>query len=238
MDQRSCVMCQTALTGRQTKYCGRTCAIKSATTVRRTTPRSRSARRSEYASCICVQCGATWRASRAESKLCSPECRSEYYRAIGIRIPDHAREPRLCHLPTDHPVMWCGRADPVWFRSCDDCGSLFTCQRENRLYCSATCRGRAKLRRRNQARGVFDISRADRLAIYERDGWICQLCLEAVDPDLHYLDDWAASLDHIVCQSTTTEPDHSPANLRLAHRWCNTVRGDGSRDTSGLFAVA
>lgn len=25
-----------------------------------------------------------------------------------------------------------------------------------------------------------------------------------------------------------SEPDHSPANLRLAHRWCNSVRGDES----------
>lgn len=69
----------------------------------------------------------------------------------------------------------------------------------------------------------------DRLAIYERDGWVCQLCMEPTDRDLMSTDprnDWAPSLDHIEPQSHALIPDHSPANLRLAHRWCNSVRGD------------
>lgn len=62
--------------------------------------------------------------------------------------------------------------------------------------------------------------------------------MTAVDPGLHWQDDWAASLDHIVPQSATDAPDHSPANLRLAHRWCNLVRGDGTRSIDDLFAIA
>jgi len=65
-----------------------------------------------------------------------------------------------------------------------------------------------------------------RRAIYERDGWMCQLCDDPVDPDLGQSDLWGPTLDHIVCQSWGEEPDHSPGNLRLAHRWCNSVRGD------------
>ncbi|WP_433651042.1 HNH endonuclease [Micromonospora zamorensis] len=72
------------------------------------------------------------------------------------------------------------------------------------------------------------ISRRDRLAIYERDGWICQLCFEPVDREAYHLDDWAPSLDHIIPRSHMLIPDHSPSNLRLAHRWCNAVRGDGT----------
>ncbi|MFC7330808.1 MULTISPECIES: HNH endonuclease [Nocardiopsidaceae] len=82
------------------------------------------------------------------------------------------------------------------------------------------------------------MTRATRLAIYERDGWICQLCSEPVDPDLPYLDNWAASLDHIVCQAWTDEPDHSPENLRLAHRWCNSVRGDETYYETSVLAAA
>lgn len=64
-----------------------------------------------------------------------------------------------------------------------------------------------------------------RLAIYERDDWTCQLCREPIDREVHYLDDWAPSLDHIEPQSHALIPDHSPTNLRTAHRWCNAVRG-------------
>jgi hypothetical protein len=52
------------------------------------------------------------------------------------------------------------------------------------------------------------------------------------------LDDWAPSLDHIEPQSWALIPDHSPANLRLAHRWCNSVRGDLSHYTDDDLRVA
>jgi len=68
------------------------------------------------------------------------------------------------------------------------------------------------------------VSRKVRLGVYERDGWICQLCGEPVDPNLHPNHRYGATLDHIVCQSWTNEPDHSPANLRLSHRTCNSRR--------------
>jgi 5-methylcytosine-specific restriction endonuclease McrA len=76
--------------------------------------------------------------------------------------------------------------------------------------------------------GRFRLPRNVRLAIYRRDEWTCQLCTEPVDPklmDSDPLNDWAPSLDHIDCQSWGVR-DHSPENLRLAHRWCNSVRGD------------
>lgn len=97
-------------------------------------------------------------------------------------------------------------------------------------YCSKKCN------RKDNSKGDF-ISRSERLAIYERDNWTCQLCFEPVDPNLHYLDDWAASLDHIVPRSHMLFPDHSPSNLRLAHRWCNSARGDESNECASVFAA-
>lgn len=75
-------------------------------------------------------------------------------------------------------------------------------------------------------RGRF-VARAVRLEIYERDGWVCQLCAQPVDRDLPANDRMAASLDHVVPQSTVLFPNHAPSNLRLAHRSCNAVRGPG-----------
>lgn len=89
-------------------------------------------------------------------------------------------------------------------------------------FCSRRC-GKAS---HKQARGQFSISPVRRLAIYERDGWTCQLCGDPVDRALGPSDAWGATLDHIECQSWTLVPDHSEANLRLAHRMCNSVRGD------------
>lgn len=78
-----------------------------------------------------------------------------------------------------------------------------------------------------RCRGAGDswyVSEADRLAIYERDGWDCQICLQPVDRDSHFLSDWYPTLDHIVPQSVRA--DHSPENLRLCCRYCNLARGD------------
>ena len=80
-------------------------------------------------------------------------------------------------------------------------------------------------RRSDGAHGHF-IPRAERLGIYERDGWVCQLCGHPVDPTLHFNDRMAATLDHVEPQSMALIPDHSPSNLRLAHRACNSRRNN------------
>ena len=83
----------------------------------------------------------------------------------------------------------------------------------------------AKARFRNPAKRS-PVSRAVRLAIYERDEWTCQLCAEPVDPNLPVNDRMSPTLDHIECQSWSLIPDHSERNLRLAHRACNASRGN------------
>lgn len=81
----------------------------------------------------------------------------------------------------------------------------------------ALCRG-------NRPGYNIKIAPAARRAVYERDGWTCQICAEPVDPDAPANSTWDATLDHIVPRSLGGSDD--PGNLRLAHRWCNSVRGD------------
>lgn len=116
---------------------------------------------------------------------------------------------------------------------CAQCFAYFVRRGAPSRFCSGACR--------RKARGSFKIALRDRLAIYERDAWTCQLCAEPVEPDLMATDplnDWAPSLDHIEPQSWALIPDHSPSNLRLAHRWCNSVRGDLSHYNDSDLRVA
>lgn len=78
------------------------------------------------------------------------------------------------------------------------------------------CRKRIK-------RGI-DIRPADRLAIYNRDGWACGFCSEPVDPAAKHPDPWAPSLDHITPRSKGGSDE--AGNLRLLHRYCNGVRSN------------
>ena len=95
-------------------------------------------------------------------------------------------------------------------------------------FCRPQCARSHHKAQRRARRGQFSVSPTVRLSIYERDGWDCQLCGEPVNPGLGPSHPWGATLDHIECQSWTLVPDHSPSNLRLAHRMCNSVRGSRS----------
>ena len=59
----------------------------------------RAAKLREYHDVTCVQCGREFRSARTTGKLCSDQCRSEWYRAN-----DFGARQTVCHLPTDHPV--------------------------------------------------------------------------------------------------------------------------------------
>lgn len=62
-----------------------------------------------------------------------------------------------------------------------------------------------------------------RLAIYERDEWVCQLCHDPIDREAGRNEHFAPSLDHIIPKSKGG-PDTND-NLRTAHRICNAIRG-------------
>jgi 5-methylcytosine-specific restriction endonuclease McrA len=63
------------------------------------------------------------------------------------------------------------------------------------------------------------------LRIAERDGWMCWLCGLPVDPESPQHADESASLDHV--EPLSQGGSNSIHNLRIAHRACNTLRGDG-----------
>lgn len=70
-----------------------------------------------------------------------------------------------------------------------------------------------------RAREEARIERFDPLEIYGRDGWLCGICGEAVDPAALHPDPLSASLDHVVPLSKGG--DHTRENSVLAHLICN-----------------
>ncbi len=67
-----------------------------------------------------------------------------------------------------------------------------------------------------------------RLAVLERDGWICQYCGERVTQE-------NATLDHYVPQSKGGT--HAKANLRTACHACNSIKSGKSFDEAAPFIL-
>lgn len=76
-----------------------------------------------------------------------------------------------------------------------------------------------RLRYQMEASAPFTVSE-----IYERDGWVCQLCWVPVRSDLRYPDPQSASLDHVI--PIARGGTHTPENVQLAHLVCNQRKQD------------
>lgn len=60
--------------------------------------------------------------------------------------------------------------------------------------------------------------------VYDRDGWVCGICTEPVDPLLKWPDPFSASLDHVVPLSLGGT--HTYDNVQCAHLRCNVSKGN------------
>lgn len=121
-----------------------------------------------------------------------------------------------------------GRPEPVRKRTddwtCESCGVVFDPRSNSQRFHSVSCRDKASGRIRQW------IKPAERLAIYERDGFVCWLCDERVDPDDFDVNDDGyyvfghryPTLDHVQPRSRGGSDDSD--NLRTAHHICNSRR--------------
>lgn len=82
----------------------------------------------------------------------------------------------------------------------------------------------AERTRRYQARKMAaTVEKVDYGAIGERDGWICGICSEPVDPTLRGRTSRSVSFDHIVPLSKGGK--HMAENIQPAHFGCNSRKG-------------
>jgi 5-methylcytosine-specific restriction endonuclease McrA len=116
---------------------------------------------------------------------------------------------------------------PRVLRPCSHCGTLFLgVITPKRKFCSRRCDRvfhRRMDRDRRRAMRFRESGPVDRMAVFERDRWTCQLCRHPVDRSLPPGHPGSATLDHVVPLSRGG--GHDQANLQLGHWSCNKAKG-------------
>jgi len=182
----------------------------------------------------CVICGDPFTHNRKDRRTCSAACRiamtlaNEGWQQRSLAEASRKGADIVLRL---RAKTWLGQKVPprkggaLVAGQCAYCPTYFVGSAGSR-YCSDRCANNAAWKRRYDQRGEFKVTDKLRLSIYERDSYTCQLCRQPVDITVHYQHLMSPTLDHIIPQSHQLIPDHTAKNLRLAHRLCNSVRGD------------
>lgn len=87
-------------------------------------------------------------------------------------------------------------------------------------------------KRRRKYIADVTIEKFSSLEIFDRDGWICQICLKPVDKTLKYPNPMSKSLDHVI--PIAASGSHERKNVQLAHLVCN--KRDNSRGIKRRWA--
>ena len=159
----------------------------------------------------CRECGVPF-TSKCGSQLCSDACRKASNR-VQQRVWNAEYRPATMHVRVGQ---------------CPRCGAVFEGY-ENKVYCTPVCasrsqRARTKARRRARKAGAY-VEDVWRSRVYERDGYVCQLCHKAVRMDKEVPHSRAPTLDHVI--PLAGGGMHEYANVQLAHFICNSRKSDG-----------
>lgn len=112
-------------------------------------------------------------------------------------------------------------------RLCPECHRLMLNARDRAYRAADPEKHRDQARRANARRRAAHRAEDElviRRRVFDRDGWVCQLCDGVVDPTAKHPDPWSASLDHVLPLSLGGR--HTYANTQLAHLRCNLVKNN------------
>lgn len=127
---------------------------------------------------------------------------------------------------------------------CKYCSIIFvpSYKDKHRIFCSDNC---SKKYKRNKEGRSFNVraklilkrfygddyrkhyQKIEPIIIYERDQWLCGICGHPIEKTQKSPLPNSPSIDHIIPLSLGGE--HKPNNLRAAHLYCNSIRGNGGR---------
>lgn len=209
-----------------TGLCGTHYSYKHRETNPRNIKREGEQRRANPKTKTCEFCQASFATIDDRSRCCSYTCAQRL--AYGWST---SKDLVLRRSPERTTRTWMGHTlepragKPLVSGPCAWCGTPYI-GAHNATYCSKRCAQGASWKRRYDRRGDFKVPDRVRDAIYTRDGWHCQLCGDPVPQGLPHGHKLYPTLDHIIPQSLSDTPDHTPSNLRLAHLICNAKRGN------------
>lgn len=221
---KTCAHCGTSIEGRgpQAKYCSQRCRWDVGHDNQ--TERARQTKRDageplpgDMIPCANPQCfnAAVYASNRA---FCSRDC-NVYF---------HSNRHWLGQGPSTR----------VCFRPCPDCQAPVTMTKGNGTpkVCKScrVVRNKGINGRKNHARRTIGPPALSVHELAARDGCRCHICHRKIDMALTGLAKWGPTIEHIlpVSKGGTNEPE----NLALAHRHCNTARGNRGHSQMTLVA--
>lgn len=150
---------------------------------------------------ICTHCREPFLSERRGKKYCTKRCSKEVQ---AIRLGYRNRACRDCgeHLGYKSLALLCTK-----------------CRRAGQLKSHAI----NKHIKRARHYGVH-YEPVSRLAVFERDHWLCGICGDLVDKLVEYPDPQSASLDHVIPLSIGGE--HTMDNTQISHLSCNVRKGN------------
>ena len=164
-----------------------------------------------------------WRRRQADLRRRWFECDGCGERALTT----HASK-RYCSAACQRLVLV--REKPLIPRMCASCGEVFTptYADKRRRYCSDNCSKRAfgrKHRHRARRYGV-EYEPVNRVRLFERDAWRCQICGVSTPRRLMgTVDPRAPEMDHRIPMAAPHCGSHTWANVQCACRACNLAKG-------------
>lgn len=157
----------------------------------------------------CKGCNRQYPATRNNIGYCSPSCANR----------DASKRTQWCV---------CGCGEVFVGPSARKPGKCWTCRREGAKRSDCECNSR---RRARQAAAVYE--KVDRVEVFERDGWVCQLCGDPVDREATTRTAMSATLDHII--PVSRGGPHTMGNLQCAHFRCNLRKANHHPGEGGVL---
>lgn len=226
--ESSCEQCGVAFKGiakdgKPLRFCSRACGARS--TKEENTFKSTVTKASKYGHGIkpasytvyrplCAVCGLRFTSVQSTALYCSDECSN-------VEVLKRQAERYYDENDTDRGP-----------RPCVECGTIFAPEygiSTRRSYCSDACLKRkarrvAKGIRNARLRGVGAES-VNAIAVFERDGWLCQICgIDTPRDKRGSYDNDAPELDHII--PLAKGGAHTYANVQCSCRECNARKSD------------
>jgi hypothetical protein len=197
----------------------------------------------------CAVCGSSFQSQDKNSIYCSKACNLRAYKARkGIQSLSKAAYLKSCLDKKIErlAVVAARRAERLEarrqsklqpkpmrlprYRPCRGCGATLVCGSGKRICedCkvanAATLKRMHKQIRRARLRAAT-IERFSDVEIFERDNWICQICMRQTPRQLVGSNDpLAPTIDHVI--ALVNGGAHSRANVQCACRRCNSIKSD------------